>query len=155
MFQTWSEAPALHQIQPKAVPYRAGASPLIGTHRVRHRVCYPASSPNAITVIGLQFTTLGGKYPRQDFHLLESCHARHTFLGTVPELPSPIRRTSLHPAISKQQHVFSFGWQFPNDRLFFDWQILNSRLFFGWQFLNGSSFFRNTSFPFPKRPFLW
>ena len=34
--------------------------------------------------------TLGGKYPWQDFHLQELCHARHTKNGneeTVPPLP--------------------------------------------------------------------
>ena len=31
-----------------------------------------------ITANSLRFTTFGGKYPWQDFHLQELCHARHT-----------------------------------------------------------------------------
>ena len=31
-----------------------------------------------ITANSLRFTTPGGKYPWQDFHLQELCHARHT-----------------------------------------------------------------------------
>lgn len=34
--------------------------------------------PHGITASGLRFATLGGKYLWQDFHLQETCHARHT-----------------------------------------------------------------------------
>ncbi|MBR2782201.1 MAG: hypothetical protein IKE00_02565, partial [Oscillospiraceae bacterium] len=48
------------------------------------RLCYTASSPNAIAVVGLRFATLGGKYLWRDFHPLELCHARHTKKAEAP-----------------------------------------------------------------------
>ncbi|MBQ3478772.1 MAG: hypothetical protein IJH25_11430, partial [Clostridia bacterium] len=41
-------------------------------------LCYTASSPPGVATSSLRFATLGGKYPRPDFHRLDVRHARLT-----------------------------------------------------------------------------
>ena len=48
-----------------------------------------ASFTPDFSVLGLRFTTLGGKYPRLDSHQLESGHARHTIKGIGSTTDAP------------------------------------------------------------------
>ena len=50
----------------------------------------PASSPPGVATSSLRFATLGGKYPRPDFHRLDVRRARHTTQADIGWLRCPL-----------------------------------------------------------------
>ena len=85
------------------------------------RTCYARtispSSPPTVAVIGLRFATLGGKYPRPDFHRLDVRHARHTWKDGFAILWA-------NPLFSKKQAMLTDKTNNKNDKAFLIPQLL-------------------------------